>query len=104
MRDTDVLARVDEREFYLLMPETGGVGRAELPPAGACSRQQRAPAARVRGAFRPSSRIGVSTYPHDGTDLSRLLRAAKRRAEMSQRSIVRRSTSMGWRSRVWSTI
>src|SRR5207302_1598609 len=26
VRDTDVLARVDEHEFYLLMPETGGVG------------------------------------------------------------------------------
>src|SRR5690606_12073550 len=26
VRDTDVLARVDEREFYLLLPETGGIG------------------------------------------------------------------------------
>jgi hypothetical protein len=33
--------------------------------------------------------IGVSTYPHDGTDLSKLLRAAKRRAEMSRNSVVR---------------
>jgi hypothetical protein len=33
--------------------------------------------------------IGVATYPHDGTDLSRLLRAAKRRAEMSRGSVVR---------------
>jgi hypothetical protein len=37
----------------------------------------------------PGVTIGVSTYPHDGTDLSKLLRAAKRRAETSRRSVVR---------------
>jgi GGDEF domain-containing protein len=88
VRDTDVLARVDEREFYLLMPETGGVG------AQSCRRRVLQSAAARAG--RPGTwgvpaelTIGVSTYPHDGTDLSRLLRAAKRRAEMSKRSIVR---------------
>jgi ActR/RegA family two-component response regulator/GGDEF domain-containing protein len=88
VRDTDVLARVDEREFYLLMPETGGVG------AQSCRRRVLQSAAARAG--RPGMwgvpadlTIGVSTYPHDGTDLSRLLRAAKRRAEMSKRSIVR---------------
>ncbi len=88
VRDTDVLARVDEREFYLLMPETGGVG------AQSCRRrvlQSAAARAGRPGAWGvpPELTIGVSTYPHDGTDLSRLLRAAKRRAEMSKRSIVR---------------
>jgi DNA-binding response OmpR family regulator/GGDEF domain-containing protein len=45
VRDTDVLARVDEREFYLLMPETGGVARRAAggaccsPPAGRATRQ-----------------------------------------------------------------
>jgi ActR/RegA family two-component response regulator/GGDEF domain-containing protein len=88
VRDTDVLARVDEREFYLLMPETGGVG------AQSCRRRVLQSAASRAG--RPGTwgvpdelTIGVATYPHDGTDLSRLLRAAKRRAEMSKRSIVR---------------
>jgi len=33
--------------------------------------------------------IGVATYPHHGTDLSRLLRAAKHRAEASRASVVR---------------
>lgn len=89
VRDTDVLARVDEQEFYLLMPETGGVG------AQSCRRRVlQAAAARAGrggvGADLPSGlTIGVATYPHDGTDLSRLLRAAKRRAEMSKGSVVR---------------
>jgi ActR/RegA family two-component response regulator/GGDEF domain-containing protein len=88
VRDTDVLARVDEREFYLLMPETGGVG------AQSCRRRVLQSAAARAGqpgtwGVPPELTIGVATYPHDGTDLSRLLRAAKRRAEMSKRSIVR---------------
>jgi GGDEF domain-containing protein/DNA-binding response OmpR family regulator len=88
VRDTDILARVDEHEFYLLMPETGGVG------AQSCRRRVLQSAATRAG--RPGSwgvpvelSIGVATYPHDGTDLSRLLRAAKRRAEMSRHSVVR---------------
>jgi GGDEF domain-containing protein/DNA-binding NarL/FixJ family response regulator len=88
VRDTDILARVDEHEFYLLMPETGGIG------AQSCRRRVLQSAASRAG--RPGSwgvpaelTIGVATYPHDGTDLSRLLRAAKRRAEMSRRSVVR---------------
>jgi CheY-like chemotaxis protein len=88
VRDTDVLARVDEREFYLLMPETGGVG------AQSCRRRVMQSAAARSGLTAPWAlpqglTMGVATYPHDGTDLSRLLRAAKRRAEMTRRSVVR---------------
>jgi CheY-like chemotaxis protein len=88
VRDTDILARVDEREFYLLMAETGGVG------AQSCRRrvlQSAASRAGRPGAWGvpPELSVGVATYPHDGNDLSRLLRAAKRRAEMSRRSVVR---------------
>jgi GGDEF domain-containing protein/DNA-binding NarL/FixJ family response regulator len=88
VRDTDVLARVDEREFYLLMPETGGVG------AQSCRRRVMQSAAARSGLTAPWAiphglTMGVATYPHDGTDLSRLLRAAKRRAEMTRRSAVR---------------
>ncbi len=81
VRDTDVLARVDESEFYLLLPETGRIG------ALACQR-------RVLSAFRvgPTDErlglsMGLSTFPHDGTDLSRLLRVAKHRADASERSV-----------------
>ena len=86
VRDTDVLARVDEGEFYLLMPETGGVGaqscrRRVLQVAAARSKRSRAP----QGGT-PLT-IGLATYPHDGTDLSKLLRAAKRRADAAQHSL-----------------
>jgi GGDEF domain-containing protein/ActR/RegA family two-component response regulator len=89
VRDTDVLARVDEQEFYLLMPETGGVGAQSCRRRVLQSATSRAGRGGIGGELPSGLSIGVATYPHDGTDLSRLLRAAKRRAEMSRGSVVR---------------
>ncbi|MCS6899080.1 MAG: response regulator [Myxococcales bacterium] len=79
VRDSDVLARVDEHEFYLLLPETGGFG------AQSCRR--RILALESSGKLQGVS-MGVATFPHDGTDLLRLLRMAKRRADASRFSVV----------------
>ncbi|MET0794980.1 MAG: response regulator [Polyangiaceae bacterium] len=85
VRDTDVLARVDANEFYLLLPETGGLG------AHSCRRRvidemaQRGPGWPREGL---QVTVGVATFPHDGGDLSRLLRVAKQRAEASLNSVV----------------
>jgi PleD family two-component response regulator len=89
VRDTDVLARVDEREFYLLLPETGGVG------AHVCRRRvlrqlsgiPAAPSASPRGL---DVTVGVATFPHDGRDLSQLLRVAKYRADGARHSMAGR--------------
>src|SRR5450432_765538 len=85
VRDTDVLARVDANEFYLLLPETGGLG------AHSCRRRVLVELSE-RSAESPQSglvvSVGVATFPHDGGDLSRLLRVAKHRAEASQNSVV----------------
>jgi DNA-binding response OmpR family regulator/GGDEF domain-containing protein len=89
VRDTDVLARVDESEFYLLLPETGGMG------AHTCRRRVMRQLAGPGGLRRGDGRsiditMGVATFPHDGSDLSQLLRVAKHRAEVSRRSVVRK--------------
>jgi GGDEF domain-containing protein len=83
VRDTDVLARVDEREFYLLLPETGGLG------AHTCRRRVLNALSQARSDESDVS-MGVATFPHDGQDLSQLLRMAKHRAEAAQQSIVRK--------------
>jgi DNA-binding response OmpR family regulator/GGDEF domain-containing protein len=85
VRDTDVLARVDANEFYLLLPETGGLG------AHTCRRRVLDELSeQVTGV--PHSdlivTVGVASFPHDGGDLSRLLRVAKQRAESSLNSVV----------------
>ena len=85
VRDTDILARVDDYEFYLLLPETGGIG------AHSCRRRVmwQADGDDRRTPHGPELTMGVATYPHDGVDLSRLLRSAKHRAEACSRSVVR---------------
>jgi ActR/RegA family two-component response regulator/GGDEF domain-containing protein len=89
VRDTDVLARVDEAEFYLLLPETGGTG------AHTCRRRIMRHLGALGGRRGPAAdgtdvTIGVATFPHNGTDLSRLLRVAKHRADAMRASSVRR--------------
>jgi len=84
VRDTDVLARVDANEFYLLLPETNGMG------AHACRRRV---LERLLVGPHPEAYdvgVGVAVYPHDGGDLSRLLRVARHRAEVCRVSIVER--------------
>jgi DNA-binding response OmpR family regulator/GGDEF domain-containing protein len=82
VRDTDVLARVDANEFYLLLPETGG------PGAHACRRRILGQLGAVSGTSPFSAAVGVATFPHDGSDLSQLLRVAKFRADASRSSVV----------------
>jgi len=89
VRDTDVLARVDEGEFYLLLPETGGTG------AHTCRRRvmrQLLGASELfaGGVSNIQIAMGVATFPQDGLDLSQLLRIARHRAEVSRHSPVRR--------------
>jgi PleD family two-component response regulator len=89
IRETDVLARVDDTEFYLLLPETTGIG------AHACRRrvlQQMLGPGGLRSATHPDvdAAMGIATFPQDGLDLSQLLRVARHRADASRTSPVRR--------------
>lgn len=81
--DTDMLARVDENEFHMLLPETSGLG------AHACRRR----ILRIGLVDRPSTTraallVGGAAFPHDGQDLGKLLRVARERAECSKASVV----------------
>jgi len=84
VRDTDVLARVDANEFYLLLPETSGLG------AHSCRRRVLDKLSAAGEADRYEVGVGVAVYPHDGGDLSRLLRVARHRAEVCRVSVVNR--------------
>jgi ActR/RegA family two-component response regulator/GGDEF domain-containing protein len=84
VRDTDVLARVDANEFYLLLPETNGLG------AHACRRRVLDRLLATPEGHAYETGVGVAVYPHDGGDLSRLLRAARHRAEVCRVSVVER--------------
>lgn len=76
IRDTDVVARADERELLLLLPETGSKGSRTLRRRILDRVQQQVGPNRA-----PPVRVGLASFPFDGEDLSRLLRIARRRAE-----------------------
>lgn len=82
--DIDVVARVDENELHLLLPELDGLGAHAL--------RRRILARLASGGERrivPRGVLaGVATFPHDGHDLAQLLRVARRRADATAGSIV----------------
>jgi ActR/RegA family two-component response regulator/GGDEF domain-containing protein len=98
VRETDVLARFDDHEFYLLLPETGALGahacrRRLLIRAEGDRRARTAPSDRrgpvsTRGGHGVPLAIGVAAYPHDGASLDHLLRSARRRGDDAARSAV----------------
>jgi diguanylate cyclase (GGDEF)-like protein len=92
VRESDVVARVDDDEQYLLLPETGRLG------ALACRRRiierlRRVPLeqtslsasakARLEEVFASSS-VGVSVFPVDGRDLGELLKLSRKRSERTR--------------------
>jgi hypothetical protein len=77
---------VDENELHLLLPETNGLG------AHAARRKALAHLASAqaeKGLIAPRGvQAGVATFPHDGQDLMKLQRVARRRADESRASTV----------------
>jgi GGDEF domain-containing protein len=88
VRDSDVVARVDDEELYLLLPEAGLLGAlaARRRVLAALSAAQLS----FNGEDLAPPAIGVAVYPTDGADLGRLLRTSRRRAEREQNGVSRR--------------
>lgn len=82
--DLDVVAYLDESEGELgvLLPETDGISAYRLV-------RSMLKMVRSRSGLH-GVQIGAATFPHDGTGLSQLLRCARRRAEATRASCVRR--------------
>ncbi len=84
VRDSDVVARVEDDELYVLLPETGLLGA--LAARHRVLENLRA----VAGVGGADPAVGIAVYPADGADLGRLLRVSRRRAERSRRGVWRR--------------
>ncbi|MEI8255619.1 MAG: diguanylate cyclase, partial [Deltaproteobacteria bacterium] len=79
VRDTDVLASVEDDELYLLVPEVGLMGALACRRRIAEKQRKRGDAARHEGRPVLQTTIGVATFPRDGRDLTALLKAAYKR-------------------------
>jgi CheY-like chemotaxis protein/GGDEF domain-containing protein len=92
VRESDVVARVDDDEQYILLPETGRLGALacrrrilerlrrvplELPSLPAADKQ------RLDAVFAGVS-VGVAVFPVDGHDLGELLKFSRKRSERTR--------------------
>ena len=100
LRNTDALCGTEEGDLLVFLPETTGVGahfcrRRILARLMGDRRARSAKGGTVRthdprskGALIVPIAIGVSTFPHDGATLKRLVRSARARAVDDSRSPV----------------
>jgi CheY-like chemotaxis protein len=97
IRTTDALCGAEDGDLLLFLPETTGLGahacRRRILARLAGERRARPSKAAVVRSQDPKSKgnpiaIGVSTFPHDGTTLKRLVRTARTRAHDDTRSAV----------------
>jgi len=87
VRDTDILAHVEDDELYLLVPEAGMLGALSCRRRIADKQRKRAELARLEGRPGYKITIGVATFPRDGRDLASLLRAAHKRNAAARQNI-----------------
>jgi diguanylate cyclase (GGDEF)-like protein len=87
VRDSDVVARVEDDELYVLLPETGLLG-ALACRRRICARLTSLDVLSGLGDLTPL--VGIGVFPSDGRDFGRLLRAARRRTEASRNGVYRR--------------
>jgi CheY-like chemotaxis protein/GGDEF domain-containing protein len=89
MRDADILAKVTESEYYVLLPETDHFG-ALMFGRRAAEEVRREPAVQELEGAGPSLALGAATFPRDGEDFEELIHCARLRQEEHRRSLVRR--------------
>ena len=90
VRDADILARVSEGEYYVLLPETDAFG-ALMFLRRAAEEIRREPTVRQvdeKGPLLLS--MGAAAFPRDGEDFDQLLHWAKVRVEEQRGSLLRR--------------
>ena len=90
LRESDVLAKVAEQEFLLLLPETDAFG-AQVFLRRALAAAREAPELRaVDGAVPLQLTGGAASFPRDGEDLDFLTEACRARLEQRRASLHRR--------------
>jgi two-component system, cell cycle response regulator len=90
LRDSDVLARVSDQEFFLLLPETDAFG-ATVFTRRALQAVREAPEVQAIEARLPLSLMaGASTFPEDGEDFDDLVQRCRRRMDERRASLHRR--------------
>lgn len=90
IRDSDVVAKASEQEFYLLLPETDFFGAMMFVRRAMAAVRDEPDAQEVESRLPLALVGGASTYPKDGEDFDELVHRCRRRMEERRASLQRK--------------
>lgn len=90
LRDIDVLARVNDDEMCLLLPETDFLGGLTFSRAARDAIHNSPFLSRIDSEHAINLSFGPAAFPRDGDDVDQLFEACARRIEEARRSLFRR--------------
>ncbi len=90
MRDADILAKVAENEYYVLLPETDHFGALMFQRRAAAEVRKEESVRRLEERCPVLLTMGAASFPKDGQDFDQLLHHCRARTEEQRGSLVRR--------------
>ncbi len=90
MRSADILAKVTENEYYILLPETDYFGALVFLRRSADQVRKEESVRRLEERCPVLLSMGAASFPIDGQDFDELLHQCRARAEEQRGSVVRR--------------
>ncbi len=90
MRDSDILAKVSDGEYYVLLPETDHFGALMFLRRAADEVRSEESVQELERRCPVLVSMGASTFPKDGEDFDELLHWARARVQEQRGSLVRR--------------
>jgi hypothetical protein len=90
IRDSDVIAKASEQEFYLLLPETDFFGAMMFVRRAAAAVRDEAEVQEVEHKLPLALVAGASTFPKDGEDFDELVHRCRRRMDERRASLQRK--------------
>ncbi|HSP80616.1 MAG TPA: response regulator [Myxococcaceae bacterium] len=90
VRDSDVIAKASDQEFYLLLPETDFFGAMMFVRRAAIAVREEPEAREVEARLPLALMGGASTFPQDGEDFDELVYRCRRRMDERRTSLQRK--------------
>lgn len=103
-RDVDLVARLGDEEFGLLLPETDHFGALMFQRRALAATADDAKVREMTATLPVSMVVGASTWQRDGKELDSLLSAARGRALQGRRSLARRLAALEFWPSVWELL
>ena len=89
IRDSDIVAKASEHEFYLLLPETDFFGASMFLRRSVAAVREEQEAREVEAKMSIGLVSGASTFPKDGEDFDELVHRCRSRADERRASLQR---------------